>query len=274
MVDGAERADVLVGAAVAHHADGAHRQQHGEGLPDRVVEAAACGSRRGRSRRPGAGREPLAGDLAQAADGEAGAGEGVAPDEARRAGPARGRAARTSSLKSSRSGSTSLSFMRSGRPPTLWWLLIVARGPPVTRRSRSRRGRACPGRGTSRRRLRAACSSKTSMKMRPMILRFCSGSLDAGERVEEAVAASTWISGMLKWSRNSVDHLLGLALRAAGRCRRRRRSAGRRSPVEQDRGDRRIDAAGEAADDAARRRPARGSRRSPGRGRRPSSSRR
>ena len=37
--------------------------------------------------------------------------------------------ARTSSLNSSRSGSTSLRFMRSGSPPTLWWVLIVADGP-------------------------------------------------------------------------------------------------------------------------------------------------
>ncbi len=37
--DGAQRAGLVVGAAVAHHADGADRQQHGEGLPDLVVEA-------------------------------------------------------------------------------------------------------------------------------------------------------------------------------------------------------------------------------------------
>ena len=37
--DGAQRADVVVGARVAHHADGAHGQQHGERLPDLVVEA-------------------------------------------------------------------------------------------------------------------------------------------------------------------------------------------------------------------------------------------
>ena len=36
---------------------------------------------------------------------------------------------RTSSLKSSRSGSTSASFITSGSPPTLWWLLMVADGP-------------------------------------------------------------------------------------------------------------------------------------------------
>ena len=35
---GAERDDVLVGAIVAHHADAPHRQQHGERLPDLVVE--------------------------------------------------------------------------------------------------------------------------------------------------------------------------------------------------------------------------------------------
>ena len=38
---------------------------------------------------------------------------------------------RTSSLNSSRSGSTSFMFMRSGRPPTLWWILMVTLGPPV-----------------------------------------------------------------------------------------------------------------------------------------------
>jgi GMP synthase (glutamine-hydrolysing) len=36
---------------------------------------------------------------------------------------------RTSSLNSSRSGSTSLSFMCSGRPPTLWWLLMTCALP-------------------------------------------------------------------------------------------------------------------------------------------------
>src|SRR5205085_11186619 len=34
----AQGADKIVGAAVAHHADAPDRQQHGKGLPDRVVE--------------------------------------------------------------------------------------------------------------------------------------------------------------------------------------------------------------------------------------------
>ena len=37
--------------------------------------------------------------------------------------------ARTSSLKRSRSGSTSSNLRSGGSPPTLWWLLIVCEGP-------------------------------------------------------------------------------------------------------------------------------------------------
>jgi len=32
-------------------------------------------------------------------------------------------------LKSSRSGSINFNFMCAGKPPTLWWVLIVAEGP-------------------------------------------------------------------------------------------------------------------------------------------------
>ena len=37
--DGAERADVLGGAVVAHHPHGAHGGEHGKGLPDIVVQS-------------------------------------------------------------------------------------------------------------------------------------------------------------------------------------------------------------------------------------------
>jgi hypothetical protein len=37
LLHGAQRDDVLVGAAVAHDADAAHRQEHREGLADLVV---------------------------------------------------------------------------------------------------------------------------------------------------------------------------------------------------------------------------------------------
>ena len=46
-----------------------------------------------------------------------------------RAGRARRRRVRTSSLNRSRSGSTSSRSMSSGSPPTLWWLLILAAVP-------------------------------------------------------------------------------------------------------------------------------------------------
>ena len=79
--DGAQRADEFVGAAVAHDADGLHRQQHGEGLPDGVVEAGLADlveiDRVGLAQ----DFELFAGDAAGAADGEARSREGMAADE-------------------------------------------------------------------------------------------------------------------------------------------------------------------------------------------------
>ena len=83
---------MVVGAAVAHDADGADRQEDGEGLPDGVVEAVAADLVEIDGVGLAQDRELVAGDLAGAADREAGAGEGVAADEGWRAGRARGRA--------------------------------------------------------------------------------------------------------------------------------------------------------------------------------------
>ena len=81
LVTARKRADVVVGAVVAHHADGAHRQQHREGLPDRVVEPGVADfleiDRVGLAQDVAAFLGHLAGD----ADREAGAGEGMAADE-------------------------------------------------------------------------------------------------------------------------------------------------------------------------------------------------
>ncbi len=79
--DGAEREDVLVRPPVAHDADRLHRQQHRERLPDLVVEAARAQlvepDRVGLPQHgEGGGR-----DGAEDADGEAGTGERVAPDD-------------------------------------------------------------------------------------------------------------------------------------------------------------------------------------------------
>ena len=73
---------MVVGAVVAHDADGAHGEEDGEGLPDRVVEAVAADLVEIDGVGLAEDRELLAGDGAGAADGEAGAGEGVAADEA------------------------------------------------------------------------------------------------------------------------------------------------------------------------------------------------
>ena len=78
----AERDDVLVGALVAHDADGRDRQQHGERLPDAVVEV-----RRARisswtiasAARTIASRSVV--DVAEDADREARARERLAPDD-------------------------------------------------------------------------------------------------------------------------------------------------------------------------------------------------
>ena len=74
--------DVLVGPGVAHDADRLHRQEHGERLGDLAVEAGLSQL----FEEDGVGLaedlEPLGGDLAQAADGQAGAGERVPPDQA------------------------------------------------------------------------------------------------------------------------------------------------------------------------------------------------
>jgi hypothetical protein len=67
-------------------------------------------------------------DLAEDAHAEARARERVAVDHLGRQAELHADA-RTSSLNSSRSGSTSFSFMCSGRPPTLWWLLMTCALP-------------------------------------------------------------------------------------------------------------------------------------------------
>ncbi len=102
---------------------------------------------------------------------------------------------RTSSLKSSRTGSMSSNPSRSGNPPTLWCVLITAEGPLIDTDSITS-GYSVPcARYRASGMLRASCS-KTSMNVRPMILRFCSGSVTPARRDRkrsEASTAWTWI---------------------------------------------------------------------------------
>jgi hypothetical protein len=120
---------VLVGALIAHHAHAAHGQEDGPGLPHLVVEALVLQALDEDVVHLLQQGHLLLGDVAQDADGQARPREGMAAQDvgvqAEFACPPR----RTSSLNSRRRGSTTRSFMRSGRPPTLWWLLMVALGP-------------------------------------------------------------------------------------------------------------------------------------------------
>ncbi|MPL73681.1 hypothetical protein SDC9_19487 [bioreactor metagenome] len=80
----AQRAGIVIGAPVAHHADGADRQDRHEGLPDLVVEPVLADLVDIDRIRLAQDREFLAGDLAGAADRQARAREGVTADELRR----------------------------------------------------------------------------------------------------------------------------------------------------------------------------------------------
>ena len=75
------RDGVVVGALVAHDADAAHGEQHGEALPDAVIPVA--GFHLGDDDGVGFAQdaESLARDVAEDADGEAGAGKGLALDD-------------------------------------------------------------------------------------------------------------------------------------------------------------------------------------------------
>ena len=169
---------------------------------------------------------------------------------------------RTSSLNSARSGSTSSNAEVRGQPADVVVRLDAGRAGAaaglhhvgVERALDQEADRVSPWLPAARPAISRAACSNARMNSRPMILRFCSGSVTPA-------SAATKLAGR-------VDHLqvdpggrhevlldlLGLALRAAGRGRRRRRSAGTRSRAA--RGRRR-----------PRSRPRRTARRSPGRSR-------
>src|SRR6185437_5919773 len=81
---GAQGEHVIVGAAVAHHADAAHRQQHREGLPNGIIQTGAADLVEIDRVRLAQYFELVARNRAGHADREAGAGERMPPDEALR----------------------------------------------------------------------------------------------------------------------------------------------------------------------------------------------
>src|SRR3954447_157624 len=113
--------------------------------------------------------------------------------------------ARTSSLNSARSGSTSSNSRSSGRPPTLWCDLIVAAPVPPPDSITSEysvpctRNRAPSPPSASP----AASSSKTRMNSAPIVLRFVSGSVTPRSLARKRSSASTATSGMPNRSRKA-----------------------------------------------------------------------
>ena len=177
---------MVVGAPVAHHAHRAHRQQHRERLPDRVVQP-------GRADLLQIDRVGLAQQLQLLARhrrrecGSPGPARGTgAARRSPRGMPSSRPSARTSSLNSSRSGSTSCMRIRSGRPPTLWCALDRHRRPAgeADALDHVRIQRALRQEIRAARSSRAS-SSNTSMNSRPMVLRLVSGSVTPVQRAEE-----------------------------------------------------------------------------------------
>ena len=128
--DGADHDRVGVGALVALDADRAHHRAA------RRTTARARGRGRRRGSPPGGSRRPRAGSRAAPSTSPptiriARPGPGNGWRQTKRSGrPSSAPTARTSSLKSIRSGSISSKSRSSGRPPTLWCDLIVAAPVP------------------------------------------------------------------------------------------------------------------------------------------------
>ena len=99
--------------------------------------------------------------------------------------------ARTSSLNRKRSGSTSLSAIFSGRPPTLWWLLILC-AAWAFRRARFDHIRidGALHQEIHLAELRAPAASNARMKVSPMARRLCSGSVMPRSAYRKSAEAS------------------------------------------------------------------------------------
>ena len=207
------RDDVLVGAAVAHHADRLHRQQHRERLRRLAVPARACAARRGRSRRPcGASRASPRSPRRGTRTARPGPGNGCRQTTSSGR-PSSRPSRRTSSLNRSRSGSiSSKPEFRRQAADVVVQLDRRRRAVGARRRSRSRPGRACPGPGSARRGCDFASCLNTSMNTWPMIFRFSCGSVTPVERRQEPLAGVDDVQVGLELVAEGVPHDLGLAL--------------------------------------------------------------
>ena len=95
-----------------------------------------------------------------------------------------------------------------------------------------------------------ASSSKTRMNFSPMRLRFSSGSVDAGEAREEALLGVDVDERHLEVVAEGLDDLLGLVLAQQAVVDEDAGQLVADRLVDEQRGDRGVDAAREGADDA------------------------
>ena len=97
---------------------------------------------------------------------------------------------------------------------------------------------------------RAASSSKTRMNSSPTRRRFSSGSVTPSRRARNRSSASTWTSGTWKWLPEGLDDLRGLVLAQQAVVDEDAGELVADRLVDEQRGDRRVDAAGERAEHA------------------------
>ena len=129
---------------------------------------------------------------------------------------------RTSSLNRSRSGSISSKPSSAGKPPTLWWCLIVAAGPSRSPPAldhvgveRALRQKAAPWRSTAPHR------RNTSMNVWPIRMRFSCGSVTPAQGVQETARWRRRRAARPRSAGRSVSATAVARPRGAGRCRRR-----------------------------------------------------
>ena len=222
---------VLVGPAVAHHADRLHRQQHRERLRRLAVPARLLAAPPGRSRRPAQERRSRS---------------SVTSPRQRTARPGPGNGCRQTTVLRQAQLQAELAHLvleqvaqrldqleaEFRRQPADVVVRLDRRRRPVRRcrRSRSRRGRACPGPGTGRPRSCFASSLNTSMKTWPMIFRFSCGSVTPASAVEEPVAGVDDVQVGLEPVAERVRAPPPPRPPAAGRYRRRCTPPAARSP--------------------------------------------
>ena len=138
--------------------------------------------------------------------------------------------------------------MSSGRPPTLWWVLISALSPPPDSTMSGYSVPCTRKRGASDARESRAASSNTRMNVSPMILRLRSGSTTSSSAPRNRSAAFTCTRSIVELLAERLLDLLGLALAQQPGVDEHARELVADGLVHERGGDRGVDPAGQPAD--------------------------